>query len=227
MSKKKIRTRSVKSISALLCASAFTMGIGFSQPVQAAEPFIAEIVMFGGNFAPRSWALCNGDLLPISQNQALFALLGTTYGGDGRTTFQLPDMRGRSPVHAGQGPGLSNIRLGQRGGAETHTLTTAQLPSHNHSPRLHASNARGDTAVPHEFIPATPTDPDVQINSMLASKPRTNIYHENAPAVSIGEMDARSITSSNVGGGQSFSIRSPYLAVNFIIAIQGIFPSRN
>ena len=103
-----------KSIAALLSASALTMGIGFSQPAQAADPFLAEIVMFGGNFNPRGWAFCHGQLLQISQNSALFSLLGTIYGGDGRTTFALPDLRGRSPIGVGTGPGLPNYREGQR-----------------------------------------------------------------------------------------------------------------
>ena len=94
------------------------------------EPFIAQIMMFGGNFAPRGWAFCDGQLLPISQYSALFSLLGTTYGGDGRTTFGLPDLRGRVAIHPGNGPGLSSIRLGEKGGTETNTLSTAQLPPH-------------------------------------------------------------------------------------------------
>lgn len=210
----------------MLGASALVMGMGFSQPVQASEPFIAEIKMFGGNFAPRGYAYCNGQLLQISQNSALFSLLGTTYGGDGRVTFGLPDLRGRSAVHSGgnsAGPGLPAVQLGQKGGAVSHTLTTAQMPSHNHSATLHATNERGNTAVP--YVPATIDTP--AIGHMLASKSRTNIYHDDAPAVSIGDMDARSITVANQGGGQSFNIQDPYLGVNFIIALQGIYPSRN
>ncbi|MFY1113097.1 MAG: tail fiber protein, partial [Methanosarcinaceae archaeon] len=102
-------------------------------PSRSSEPFIGEIRMFAGNFAPRGWAFCDGQLLPISQNTALFSILGTTYGGDGRTTFGLPDLRGRVPVHAGSGPGLSTVRLGDTGGAETVTLSQAQMPSHNHT----------------------------------------------------------------------------------------------
>jgi microcystin-dependent protein len=213
MLKNKACRKSVRSINAVLCASALTMGIGFSQPVQAADPFLAEIVMFGGNFNPRGWLLCDGQLMQISQNPALFSLLGTTYGGDGRVTFGIPDMRGRSPVHAGSGPGLTTIRLGQKGGAETHTLTTTQLPSHNHGVKLNGTDTRGNTATP--------------VGNVLASKPRTNIYQDNTPNVTMGAMHSSSITENNVGGNQAFGIRSPYLAVNFIIATVGTFPSRN
>ena len=104
-----------------------------------ASPFIGQITLFAGNFAPRGWAFCNGQLLSIAQNTALFSILGTTYGGNGQTTFALPDLRGRVPVHAGQGPGLSNYDLGQQGGAESVTLTTAQMPAHTHPANANAS----------------------------------------------------------------------------------------
>src|SRR5512140_216933 len=114
-------------------------------------PFIGEIVMFAGNFAPRSWALCNGQLLPIAQNTALFSILGTTYGGDGRTTFALPDLRGRVPVHPGQGPGLSNYVLGEMAGTENTTLLINNMPAHNHT--LNAVSDAGDTAAPAGALP--------------------------------------------------------------------------
>ena len=112
-----------------------------------ADPFIGEIIMFAGNFAPRGWALCDGQLLSIAQNSALFSILGTTYGGDGRTTFGLPDLRGRVAVHEGTGPGLPNIRLGQKGGAVNHTLTQGQLPPHTHTVACSGGAADSDTPV--------------------------------------------------------------------------------
>lgn len=169
------------------------------------EPFVGEIRMFAGNFAPRGWAFCDGQLLAVSQNDALFSLLGTIYGGDGRTTFGLPDIRGRLPIHAGLGPGLSERRLGAKSGAEQVTLTVNQLPSHTHS--LSANTALGNQAQPAGMLVAgrtgdatyTETDPDVNFNSAA-------------------------ITGR--GGGQSHTNLMPYLCVHFIIALFGIYPSR-
>lgn len=174
------------------------------------DPFLAEIIMFGGNFAPRGWALCDGQLLPISQNQAVFSLLGTTYGGDGRTTFALPDLRGRAAIHPGTGPGLSPYRLGQRGGAETVNLTTAQIPSHTHSASvtLHANTGGGDDNDP------TARYPGEGANDFYADGQNVDM---GAPSVAVG----------NTGGSQPHTNIEPYLCVNFIIALQGIFPSRN
>lgn len=208
------RNRFLHSINTLLCASALTMGIGLSQPAQASEPFLGEIVMFAGNFAPRGWAFCDGQLLAINSNQALFSILGTTYGGDGRTTFALPDLRGRTAIGPRQGPGLSNYQLGQRGGLETVTLSAAQMPSHTHATTatLQATSTRGNSAVP--------------TGNILASKPRTDIYSDAAPDVS---MDSAAVTLQNAatGGSQAHENRMPYLAINHIIALFGIFPSRN
>ncbi|MGB5398332.1 MAG: tail fiber protein [Gammaproteobacteria bacterium] len=223
MLKKSLENR---SITALISASALTMGIGFSQPAQASEPFLAEIVMFGGNFAPRSWALCQGQILSINSNQALFSLLGTTYGGDGRTTFGLPDLRGRSPIGAGNGPGLAAYSLGQKGGTENHTLSVGQTPSHNHGVTLNATNERGDSEFPNDVV----GDPPVEFRNVLATKARTKIYKVDPPEVGTNStvpMSSKSITQNNMGGNQQFSLRDPYLAVNFIIATQGTFPSRN
>jgi microcystin-dependent protein len=170
-----------------------------------ADPFIGEITMFGGNFAPRNWAFCDGQLLSIAQNQALFALLGTTYGGDGRTTFGLPDLRGRIPIHVGSGPGLSGRSWGQRGGQETVTLATQQLPSHQHIQQGTDSDATS----------ADPTDG-------LAAKAQNVTYNSSG---SPADMNAASVQAA--GGSQPHDNMQPYLCVNFVIALFGIFPSRN
>ena len=169
------------------------------------EPFLGQIIMFGGNFAPRGWALCDGQLLPISQYSALFSILGTTYGGDGRTTFGLPDMRGRVAVHAGRGPGLSDYRLGAKSGVENVTLTEAQVPNHTH--RIGAANADGDDSDP------------TTANGFGSSS--NDLYVESPSA----QMPAGIMTSS--GGGQSHTNIQPNQVVNFIIALQGTFPSRS
>jgi microcystin-dependent protein len=172
------------------------------------DPFIGEIRMFAGNFAPRSWALCDGQLLAVSQNDALFSLLGTAYGGDGRTTFGLPDMRGRIPVHQGQGPGLTDRRIGSRFGSEQETLVAGQLPSHNH-----AFQASSDTAIsgyPQQVVVAE-TDTD-------------NTYNADATAAGGENFDSSAIT--NAGGGQAHNNIMPFQCVNFIIALFGIYPSR-
>lgn len=181
------------------------------------EPFLAQIIMFGGNFAPRGWAYCNGQLLPISQNSALFSLLGTTYGGDGRTNFALPDLRGRVAVNSGggsAGPGLSPRPLGSRSGAERVTMTTTQMPSHNHavpSPSLLAT-----------ANPANSSDPT---GNALSMAPAYN--NADAPTVALNAASVGATTTDNQGGNQSQDNMPPYLAVNFIIALQGTFPSRS
>jgi len=172
------------------------------------EPFIGEIRMVGFNFAPRGWALCDGQLLAIAQNTALFSLLGTIYGGDGRTTFALPDLRGRVPIHAGNGPGLSNYPLGSRAGAETVTLTANQMPSHNH-----VANAAGPAGNSNDAIGNVWAD-DAGVSSATYSS-----------AAATGTMRSNAI--GNAGGNQSHENRQPYLAVNFVIALVGLYPSRN
>ena len=213
MSKNSFKEWSGTTINALICAGAL-MGIGFSQPAHAAEPFIGQIDTFGFNFPPRGWAHCDGQLLAISQNNALFALLGTTYGGDGRTTFGLPDLRGRTAIHPGTGPGLPTVTWGQRGGAASRVITVANLPAHNHaaSAAVHATNTRGNSA-----------DPTGHIH---ASKPRTNIYSDAAPDVTMSP-SAITVTTANTGGGQALDIRDPFLGVHHSIALVGLFPSRN
>jgi microcystin-dependent protein len=172
------------------------------------EPFIATIIMFGGNFNPRGWALCNGQLLSIAQNTALFSILGTTYGGNGQTTFGLPDLRGRVPIHPGQGPGLSPYSLGQVSGTESITLNVNQMPSHNHNVAPFSNSSEGGAATP--------------AGGFMGKTGGDAIYapaHDNTP------MGAT--PSSMTGGNQPTTIIQPYLCVNFIIALEGIFPSRN
>lgn len=169
------------------------------------EPFVGEIRMFAGNFAPRGWAFCDGQLLAVSQNDALFSLLGTIYGGDGRTTFGLPDMRGRLSLHAGQGPGLSNRRLGAKAGAENVTLTANQLPSHRHA--INATTSGGDNANP--------------LGNKLAESSE-DIYTDELD--NPGQMNSSSL--SNTGGSQSHTNIMPFLCINYIIALVGIYPSR-
>lgn len=178
------------------------------------DPFIAQITMFGGNFAPRGWAFCEGQLLAISQNSALFSILGTTYGGDGRTTFGLPDLRGRFPTQQGNGPGLSNKNLGQKGGVESVTLNTTQIPSHSHAAGLQipASTEVGNTPSPSGAYHAKSNDGE---NNFTSAAPNSTM------AASGG------VTVGNTGGNLSHENMPPFLAINFIIALVGVFPSRN
>ncbi|MHA7777382.1 phage tail protein [Roseibium sp. M-1] len=173
------------------------------------EPFIAEIRIFAGNFAPRSWAFCDGQLLPISQNTALFSLIGTTYGGDGRTTTALPDLQGRAPMHPGRGPGLTSRRLGEKVGVETVTLTEAQIPSHTHTAR--ADTSSGNTTTPSN-------------TASIAATGFDNLYQTDTTQ---NLRDMASQTLSTTGGGQAHDNVQPYLALNFIIALQGLYPSRS
>lgn len=169
------------------------------------EPFIGEIRMVGFNFAPRGWALCNGQLLSIAQNTALFSLLGTTYGGNGQTTFALPDLRGRVPLHFGQAPGLSPYQIGQAGGSETVTLLLPQIPAHNHG--LLASNSEADNATP---------------DGRLLAQAREVTYTSGTANT---QMNPQAIAPT--GGSQPHPNLQPYLTINFVIAVQGIFPSRD
>lgn len=169
------------------------------------DPFIGEIRMFAGNFAPVGWAFCDGQLQSIAQNNALFALIGTIYGGDGQTTFALPDLRGRVPISQGQGPGLSPRTIGQSFGVESVTLLQSHIPAHSHS-QVASTNPASLSAGP-SGAPATPA---------------TNLYAGgNADAV----MAQTAVAST--GGSQPHSNMAPYLALNFIIALEGVFPSRN
>ncbi|MEY8214892.1 MAG: tail fiber protein [Colwellia sp.] len=176
------------------------------------DPFLGEIIMFGGNFAPRGWALCDGTLLAISQNQALFSLLGTTYGGDGRTTFGLPELRGRVAMHAGNGPGLSSRPLGQKSGSETNTLNVNHLPSHTHAATAHCVDGVGNANT-------------AAGNLWSADAGNQSATYNNGGQN--GDMKSDAISVANTGGGSSVNNIQPYQAVNYIIALQGTFPSRN
>jgi microcystin-dependent protein len=172
------------------------------------EQFIGEIRIFAGNFAIRSWAFCDGQLLPIAQNTALFSILGTIYGGDGRTSFGLPNLQGRAPMHPGNGPGLSPKRLGEIGGAETVTLSPAQMPSHTHN-------------VSASTFPASSTLPSS--NTQFA-RSAGGFAYDDTGGVDV-PLDQASIENS--GSGQAHNNIQPYLTVNYIICLQGIFPSRS
>jgi microcystin-dependent protein len=171
------------------------------------QPFLGEIRMFAGNFAPTGWAFCNGQILEIAgPNEPLFQLIGTTYGGDGQTTFALPDLRGRAPMHLGQGPGLSSYTLGERGGAEAVTLTASQMPVHTHVAR--ARDGVGTSDLPNGRIWAAPSEPSAKL------------YANAAPDVNL---DPGLIGSS--GGSQPHDNMPPFLTIHFIISLGGIFPS--
>ncbi len=175
------------------------------------DPFLGQISMVGFNFPPRSWALCDGQLLPINTNQALFSLLGTTFGGDGRTTFGLPELRGRIAMHAGNGPGLSTVQQGQKSGNENVTLVVGNLPAHNHTATLNLGDA-ADSA-------------DVVGNYLNKSTGRT--LFGSTTKSTIDDMESGAIDVGNAGSNQSFSVRNPFLGVYHCIALQGVFPSRS
>jgi microcystin-dependent protein len=190
-----------------------------------AEPFLGMIITVGFNFAPQGWAMCNGQLLPINQNQALFSLLGTTYGGNGTTTFALPDLRGRVPAHFGQGPGLSSFVLGQAAGSESVTLALTQIPAHTHAITLGTLAAAAN-------VKTGPGNAQSPIGNVPAGEASgvTATYSSTAPdaamragAVSLSGVPAAAIA----GGGQPFDNHQPYLTINFVIALAGIFPARN
>lgn len=175
------------------------------------EPLLGSIVLFAGNFAPRGWMLCAGQTLPIQQYSALFAILGTTYGGNGTTNFNLPDLRGRAPVGTGQGTGLNPIELGEMAGSQNASLQLGNLPPHSHA--LVGSNFNGDSTNPTNNVPATVNDPNTgtQSNSFGQAS--------NSPVAMA--------PTGVAGSGAPLNIQNPFLGMNYIIAIQGIFPSRN
>jgi len=195
-----------------------TSFLSTNQTYSQSEPFLGEVVLFAGNFAPRGWAFCEGQLLPISSNTALFSLLGTTYGGDGRTTFGLPDLRGRLAIHEGTGPGLSPKVWGQKLGYETVALNLNQLPSHNHVATASTTEIAVSTAAGVE---------STGNGNFIANHP--NAFNTNATvgAVLGGVSFSTSTTIGNSGGSQSHNNMQPSLAIHYIIALQGIYPSRN
>jgi microcystin-dependent protein len=171
-----------------------------------ADPFVAEIRIFPFNFAPKGWAFCSGQLMPISQNTALFSLLGTTYGGDGKSTFALPDLQGSAPMHPGQGPGLSLHDLGETGGSETVTLLESEIPAHSHT--VSASGRAANNRTPGAQLPA------VGAGVQLYGAPGSTV-----------SLDPNAVPPA--GGSLPHNNMQPYLTVNFCIALQGIFPPRS
>ena len=175
-----------------------------------ADPFVAEIRIFPFNFAPTGWAFCNGQLMPISQNTALFSLLGTTYGGDGKSTFALPDMQGNAPMHPGQGPGLSLHDLGETGGSDTVTLLETEIPAHSHFMRAHNAD-QADAQNPSP-------------NTSLAQSANGFAYQTNA-GQNLTPLNFAALTPA--GGDLPHNNLMPYLTLNFCIALQGVFPPRS
>jgi microcystin-dependent protein len=173
------------------------------------DPFVAEIRIFGFNFAPKGWAFCNGQILPLSQNTALFSLLGTTYGGDGKSNFALPNMQGNSPMAPGQGPGLSLHDLGETGGSDTVSLLQSEMPSHPHS--MMAVNLPSDQGAPNSA-------------RGIARSVNADAYVAGSPAPAFVQMNANMLTPT--GGSQPHNNLMPYLTLNFCIALQGVFPPR-
>jgi len=184
-----------------------------SAPIASAdiEPNLGDIMLVGFNFCPRGWAAADGQLLPISQNQALYSLYGTTYGGDGRTSFALPDMRSRAPIHVGHGPGLSSRNLGSHGGSETNVITTTELPSHTHRAGVQTRPEAANSTTPRK-------------NSFAVS-PDNRYYDGLSPQGKF--MNSQSITMDPEGGGQAQNNMMPYQTINYCVALQGTFPSRN
>ena len=188
----------------LFCSVFFSPNVSMA----AMEPFIGQLMMFGGNFCPRGWAPADGQLLPINQNQSLYSIFGTMYGGDGRTTFGLPDLRGRVALHVGQGPGLTNRQQGSKGGEETHALSVTEMPNHHHS--LYASSARANEASPQ--------------NNLLANSSRVPIYAKPSKTRPV-PLNSRSIGRS--GGSRKHNVMQPYQTIRYCVALVGVYPSRN
>jgi len=199
------------------------LSFSFTQNNYAQEQLIGEIRMFAGNFAPRGWSFCDGQILSIQQHQALFSIIGTTYGGDGRTTFALPDLRSRVAMHPGNGPGLRSRRLGEKGGSETNTLSVLQLPAHTHPITID-----GKIRIPASDDVA---NADFAVGSVMAQGMNaTKMYRSNAtPGVYMGDPDMSQlkVNAGYAGGNQPVNNVQPFQCVNYIICMQGQFPSRN
>ena len=211
----------------------------------AAEPYIGEISMFAGTFAPHGWAFCDGQLLNISQHSTLFSLLGTTYGGDGRFTFGLPDLRGRVPIHAGTGSRLSHYQLGQSDGAESVTLRTSQMPKHTHSATftskesepltanatIKAKNGKGDKEkADGNYLATGEAKSGIDIYNIEGGYSTTADTTMNSQAVEIeitGGGNNGDVTVGDTGDSKPVPVIQPFLAINYIIALQGVYPSRN
>ena len=203
----------MKMVKSLFLAGAATAALcGISTPAQAQDtPLVGQISPFAGVFCPRGWSTAEGQLLPINSNQALFAIFGTIYGGDGRTTFALPDLRGRRPIGPGNAPGIGNYNIGQKSGSTSFTLFENNLPSHTHSGTIGASGVSADTSIP--------------VRNSFAISTGTNAYLDGNPP--INNMHPSTLRINPTGGSQSVNKVSPYLAINWCVALQGIFPSRN
>ena len=187
-----------------------------------ADPFVAEIRMFSFNFAPKGWAFCDGQLLPLSQNTALFSLLGTTYGGNGKSNFALPDLQGRAAMHPGQGPGLSLHDLGEMGGSEHVTLLETEIPAHTHLVKLRRGLRAADAAA------ANSTLPDNRVPARAAVRETPYVDAADPDTVADVNMAKGALSASLMaqGGGQPHNNMQPYLTLNFCIALQGVYPPR-
>jgi len=223
-----------------LLAAAICLYALSKQVIAGPDPFVGEISYVGFNFAPKGWAKCDGQLLPVNQYSALYSLLGTAYGGDGRTNFALPDMRGRVPIHQGTGPGLSNYVIGQKSGAETATLSIGNLPAHSHTATATSTStvSGGSISSTLKAVNSDATEKNAQGNSLANAAGLSKAYSTTAPNVSMnaGSIDSTlsgltiatttEVTIGSTGSNQPFSIKQPYQVVNCIIALEGTYPSR-
>ena len=241
-----MKQKMVKTILSITVSFTLIIAISCKAHAQASEPFIGQLAYVAFDFAPRNWSTCDGQLLTIGQNATLFSLLGTRFGGDGRTNFKLPDMRGRVPIHMGQGPGLSTYILGFSGGFETITLSTAHMPTHTHGATAQSSSTStvaGSAGGAKLRASSADSDAnDAQNNSLASRTGKANkSYTTSAPDVDMHpdsvtvDMSGISVTTTtdtvvsvqNNGGGQGFPVVQPYTVLNCIIALDGIYPQRN